>query len=129
MSGKRPIDRYYDQARRALDRDAPAAETIRALSFFDWPAEASPGWAIYADPPYANTTGYKGVGAFDHTAFWRRCREWQAAGVDVFVSEYSAPPDVPAVVERSKAKSVGLSNKGRSLERLYLLAAEKEQRA
>ncbi len=121
--------RHYQTLSESLTEETKLPSLIGKLSFFDWPAEPSPGWAIYADPPYANTETYR-LGAFDHAAFWRRCREWQSAGVDVFVSEYSAPPDVPVVAKWPTRSTVGArSNDKFSLERLYLLAAEKEQRA
>lgn len=44
---------------------------------------------IYADPPYAGTTGY--AMAFDHALFWSRVQGWERAGVPVFVSEYACP--------------------------------------
>jgi DNA adenine methylase len=47
------------------------------------------GSTVYCDPPYANTTGYKG--GFDHTLFWGWCEDLVAKGCNVFVSEYTAP--------------------------------------
>ena len=54
---------------------------------------AGAGHFVYCDPPYANTTGYSAVGAFDSNAFWQRAREWGASGALVLVSEYVAPAD------------------------------------
>lgn len=63
------------------------------------PFEA-PGWAIYADPPYAGTTGY-GMD-FDHGLFWARCQGWVRLGVPVLVSEYSCPVAHEVVWERER---------------------------
>ena len=51
---------------------------------------------IYCDPPYLGVTGYK-TGAFDHEKFFAWCREMEAKGNSVFVSEYSAPDDFELV--------------------------------
>jgi DNA adenine methylase len=48
-------------------------------------------FVIYCDPPYAGTTGYK-TGAFDHAAFWQKCRELSEDNI-IFISEYDAPED------------------------------------
>ena len=54
---------------------------------------------IYCDPPYASTTGYKGVGKFDHAAFWAWTRRMAALGHTVLISEYSAPDGFGCVAE------------------------------
>lgn len=45
---------------------------------------------IYCDPPYANTTGYRGQGKFDHASFWAWA-EKESENNTVLVSELSAP--------------------------------------
>lgn len=55
---------------------------------------------IYADPPYAGTTGYGQ--AFDSARFWQRVQQWEAHGVPVLVSEYSCPVPHEVVWERSR---------------------------
>ncbi len=64
---------------------------------------------VYCDPPYAATTGYPDVGAFDSDAFWNVAREWAANGAAVFVSEFTAPHDAELVwsVERRITASGG----------------------
>lgn len=80
---------------------------------------SSVGMVIYLDPPYAGTTGYKGVGSFDHGAFYSRVEEWSKYE-DVFVSEHSMPWGVP-LLEFEHSTSV--SGKGQKnnvrVERLY----------
>lgn len=52
----------------------------------------APDAVVYCDPPYEETTGYKGTDTFDHAAFWRACQTAADAGAVVLVSEYSPPP-------------------------------------
>ena len=58
------------------------------------------GKLIYCDPPYQNTTGYRGDNGkrneFDHEKFWNTIREWSKTNW-VFVSEYNAPSDFVCV--------------------------------
>jgi DNA adenine methylase len=49
-----------------------------------------PGAVLYLDPPYEGTTGYAGVGPFDHRAFWPVASQWALDGKLVFVSEGEA---------------------------------------
>jgi len=60
----------------------------------DWP----PGWPIYCDPPYVDTTGYSAAGEFDHGLFWERVAQYARRGVPVFVSEFADPPSLDGVV-------------------------------
>lgn len=99
---------YPDIARRALLDDVTHVKDFARIDFLALPAEAEPGLLIYCDPPYAGTTGYR-QGAFDHAAFWQRCREWVAAGVPVFVSEYTAPEDFVKVWEKVQTAKMGRS--------------------
>ena len=46
--------------------------------------------AVYCDPPYANTTGYKSTGLFSHEQFFEWCED-AATNNDVFVSEFTIP--------------------------------------
>jgi DNA adenine methylase len=58
-------------------------------SYEAWTALIADDCVVYADPPYAKTTGYKG--GFDHGEFWRVMTHWSDIGAHVFVSEYVAP--------------------------------------
>ncbi len=60
---------------------------FKNLSFFD--VRPQPGWLIYCDPPYANTTLAGAAKGFDFDGFKRRCELWTKAGSIVYVSEYS----------------------------------------
>lgn len=87
--------------------------------------EIPPGSVVYADPPYAGTTPYKGVGPFDSNMFWAHMRRLADEGHTVFVSECTAPDDVEIVWE--KEYGGGMKNSGitaskiKRIERLYLV--------
>jgi site-specific DNA-adenine methylase len=88
-------------------RASLAAVSLACVSFLSVVPE--PGVeALYCDPPYEGTTGYKGHDAFDHTLFWTLCQQWADLGTRVFVSEYSCP--VPHELAWSKHLTVTVSN-------------------
>lgn len=96
---------------RSLARDIPALSACRIerKSFFDvTPSDNSfQPECIYADPPYAGTTGYAATGVFDNERFWHYCQQWASRGVRVFVSEYACP--VPHEVAWEKRHTVNVS--------------------
>lgn len=51
---------------------------------------------IYCDPPYANTTAYKGTDQFDHNYFWSKVRHWSKKNT-VITSEFNAPDDFECI--------------------------------
>lgn len=106
---------YEAEARRVLSADVAHVKTFARIDFLSVAAEAEPGLLSYCDPPYAGTTGYR-QGAFDHAAFWQRCREWVAVGVPVFVSEYAAPEDFVEVWSKEQLSTVS-HNKTRRVTR------------
>lgn len=118
---------YAGATRKALLKDIPAlgGSSIACLSFFDLdPQTFAVPEAIYCDPPYAGTTGYDAVGAFDHGRFWAYCQEWAARGVRVFVSEYTCPVAGDVLWEKSHGLRVGGGEKAQSrTERLFLVKA------
>lgn len=56
------------------------------------------GALVYCDPPYAGTTGFRGVAPFDHAAFWQTMRMWSQHNT-VIISEGLAPEDFVPVME------------------------------
>ena len=77
---------------------------------------------IYCDPPYANTTKYKG--SFDHAIFWNWVRE-KSKYHKVYVSEYTAPDDFNILWEKPVNSNLDVKSKGRQrVERLYSLDFE-----
>jgi DNA adenine methylase len=81
---------------RDLLKKAPLLQgvTFTALSYEQMVIPC--GSVIYCDPPFAGTTQYKD--RIDHAAFWEWVRR-QSASNQVFVSEFTAPPDFRCVLE------------------------------
>ena len=69
-----------------------------------------PGAVVYADPPYADTTGYNGE-KFDSKEFWRAMRLLADTGHTVYISEQTAPPDFVCVWEKPFTRTLD-RNKG-----------------
>ena len=79
-----------------------------------------PNSVIYCDPPYAATTGYGAVGAFDSSEFWEKAREWSRT-CTVLVSEYKAPDDFKCIAEFETKLEMRTSAGGREprVERVF----------
>ena len=77
---------------------------------------------VYADPPYAKTTGYKG--GFEHGEFWRTMSHWVDIGATVFVSEYTAPPSFRVAFEVATKTDIRTNAAGKEsrIERLFVPA-------
>ena len=85
--------------------------------------DAGEGDVIYADPPYANKSGY-GV-RFDNAEFWAWCRRPRRALL--IVSEYSAPPDFIGVWAKQVTCAMSQNGEvGRPVERLFVHNSQKE---
>lgn len=77
---------------------------------------------IYADPPYANTTGYKKddeKNEFDSEEFWNIMRRWSKDNC-VFISEYNAPPDFKCVTFADKQSSLAIEGRTTRREKLFV---------
>lgn len=111
-------DRNYVSGARngLLKKMSKCEESTFALCSYE---RLSPeGCLIYCDPPYAATTGYGAVGAFDSAAFWAVVREWSKKNT-VLVSEYAAPEDFRCVWSiETKTDMHGEGRKGRT-EKLF----------
>lgn len=126
VSGPRQITtRPVRACALSIKRDVPALSAclLAWLSFFDVDPVTAPTQpeCIYADPPYAGTSGYAAVGAFDHARFWSYCQGWAARGVRVFVSEYACPVGADVAWEklhRDRVRSSGGAQRVK-LERLF----------
>lgn len=89
------------------------------------------GTLVYADPPYAGTTGYT-TGAWDAGEFWTTMTAWSRAGAVVLVSEYEAPEAWESVWSRERQVSMGLDKSKVATEKLFIYkptAARREQSA
>jgi len=76
--------------------------------------------AIYCDPPYKDTTGYKGV-KFDHSEFYQWCEERARDNV-VLISEYDMPEPFREVLSFERNMNINARVKTRkAVEKLYIL--------
>jgi len=92
-------------AARAIAKQAPFLANVEILCADYASLPIVPGTVIYADPPYAATTGYS-TGNFDTLGFWETCRKWRDQGAKVYVSEYQAPSDWAALWSKSYIRSM-----------------------
>ena len=78
---------------------------------------------IYADPPYADKSGY-GV-RFDNAEFWEWCRQPRRALL--IISEYSAPSDFVEVWAKKVTCAMSpCGDVGRPIERLFVHESQKK---
>lgn len=124
-------DNYARQGRNSLERSRKRGAfgdhvrfTSASVFDLDLPADLT-GTVIYADPPYAGTSGYS-VGEFDAEAGWDLYRAWAARGAHVYVSEYTGPEE-NLVAEYTPQASMGPEQTGRVRERLFYLPPAVEQ--
>lgn len=123
---------YVGEGRRAIIRRARALAPYRdriswrVCSYEELTPFISDNTLVYSDPPYAETTTYKGMPAFDTELFWKIQEAWAyTCGADVFVSEYSPPRQHGSgqwecVFTLDRHSSTALDNKGhRATEGLY----------
>lgn len=79
---------------------------------------------IYADPPYADKSGY-GV-AFDNADFWEWCRQPRRALL--IISEYSAPSDFVEIWAKKVTCAMSPNGEvGRPIERLFVHKSQVER--
>lgn len=100
---------YAAQSKRSLLKDM--AHLQRAT--FTWgdyrEVIIPPGSVIYADPPYAGTTGYRNI-KFDSIEFWEYMR-LLSKNNQVFISEQTAPPDFTCIWQKPFTRTLD-RNKG-----------------
>lgn len=110
---------YAPSARRSIEKKAARLTGVlfAHASYDTWKPPS--GCVVYADPPYANTTGYSAVSGFDSQRFWEVMRQWAMGGAHVYVSEYSAPSDFTCIWERERANTLKIGANARAIERLF----------
>lgn len=80
-----------------------------------------PGTLVYADPPYAGTTGYDATGPWVPAEFWSTMTAWSKAGAVVLVSEYQAPDGWEEVWRREKRVCMAANeNTRKATEKLFI---------
>jgi len=108
-------------ARRAHDGLLRKAKSMGPVEFRwqDFECDLKGRATIYADPPYANTTGY-GTGGFDHQRFYRWCGRMADAGHIVLVSEFTPPTGVDCqIVWEMPRKVAGRIDETPMMEQMY----------
>ena len=96
---------------------------FRSLDYRVAAEDAAEDDVIYADPPYANKSGY-GV-RFDNAEFWEWCRRPRRALL--IISEYSAPPDFVEVWAKKVTCAMPSNGEvGRPIERMFIHESQKE---
>lgn len=98
-AGAAPGYDYAAGSARTLSRQARAMCGQVALADYR-DLQIGADTVVYADPPYAGTTGYAGTPPFDSEEFWAVAKSWTQLGAAVFVSEYAAPAEWQCVWER-----------------------------
>jgi DNA adenine methylase len=91
--------------------------TLRRASYEEWTPLVTRETVVYADPPYANTTKYKGT--FDHGEFWRMMGHWTDIGASVFVSEYTAPSGWAPIWSKEQRRKVSGGTGAMTYEHLF----------
>lgn len=113
---------YAAQGSRAVQRKAAKLRGVE-IRLSDYRALSDvigPDTVVYADPPYANTTGYSATGSFDHEEFWRTMDEWVERGARVLVSEFQAPSHWREVWSVERHSSVALNSTGaRAVDKVF----------
>jgi DNA adenine methylase len=99
-----------------MKKSAGMTGTISCRDYRDYRPSARS--LVYCDPPYADTTGYTGVDAFDSDEFWSTMRAWRDAGALVFVSEDKAPDDWTSVLNIERRRDLS-DNDRRVVEGLF----------
>lgn len=72
------------------------------------------GDIVYLDPPYAGTTGYAGAGTFDHSLFWEKAEDAAIRGVQVYVSEYTAPEHWRSILSFNRPNTMAADSYAKS---------------
>ena len=118
-------DDYCGQARNSIAKLAPDIQSAHFEHVGYADIAPRPNAVIYCDPPYAHTTGYGSVGAFDSEAFWNKVRLWSET-CDVLVSEYRAPEDFVCVAEyATKLELRSKSGREPRIERVFTYATRR----
>lgn len=98
-------DDYCGQAKRGVMRDMTGLKNAIFVCG-DYRDVVIPEHSvIYADPPYAEITGYS-TGAFNHDEFWDYMRQLAKQGHKVFISEEHAPDDFMCIWQKEKIRTL-----------------------
>ncbi len=79
------------EARNNAIKQSPFLKNCIFINCNYWELDIPKNAIVYCDPPYANTTKYKD--GFDSYNFWEWVRLKSSEGIEIYVSEYTAPED------------------------------------
>jgi len=97
---------------------------FRCMNFLDIPKDKIKDYVIYCDPPYKNTTKYKGNG-FPYEEFYKWCIEMAKDNI-VLISEYTMPDDKFKCIWQkehftSMGSGVNKNNNRKKIEKLFII--------
>lgn len=88
---------------RKISKLAGRCKNVECTLWKDFNAH---GGVIYLDPPYASSRNYPGLPKFEHSEFWKKCRELAQNNI-VLVSECDVPEDAEVLWEKSVTRTLG----------------------
>lgn len=114
--------RYRDYYREASDNIIAQIPNLVGVRFLvrDYTTIKPHDAVIYCDPPYAGTKQYKNALQFDYDKFWNIMRMWSGNNI-VLISEESAPADFECIWEQEVSRSIKVTDKSKSTEKLFKL--------
>lgn len=122
LASNKKGDNYCARAERSLMKDISGLINAE-FSCLDYKDVIIPkGSVVYADPPYAKTTGYdKIVGEFNHEEFWEYMRKISKDN-KVFISEQEAPDDFECIWEKEQTRTLDYNknNQPKKTEKLFI---------
>lgn len=121
VDARHPVDHVSYGSLKSTKRKAPGLRGARIVQcdYRQW--RPGPEAVVYCDPPYAGTTAYAGVGAWDAGEFWSLAERWAKRGAAVLVSEYEAPAGWSPVWEAVKRSCLSAnSNTGHVTEKVFM---------
>jgi DNA adenine methylase len=110
---------FYDEMTSGLTKLKPLINGIEfsSSSYLDFKPN---NCVIYCDPPYYNTSEYKGnKDKFNTELFWDKMREWSKDNL-VFISELEAPSDFICVFEINANRSLQKSKRNKKTEKIFM---------
>lgn len=111
---------YAAQSKRSVLKDLQGLMSAEFINLDYRQVPIPQGAVVYADPPYANTTGY-GKEKFDSSEFWSCMRLLATTGHKVFISEQAAPSDFVCIWEKPFTRTLDRNkqNQFKVYERLF----------
>lgn len=111
---------YTKQAKESLLKDISTLSDAEFLCMDYRNVVLPDGCVVYADPPYANTTGYSGE-KFNSDEFWNYMRIISQNHL-VFISEQNAPEDFIAIWSKPFTRTLDFNkeNQPKVVEKLFL---------